>query len=154
VVVLVLIALFAVICYVIVGDEKGVPTELEYRNADDLYKISNVKFPEVVAVDSSYYLSFSWDVTYVKFVLKDRSKYQDLISDITRIAKTDSLYWSETDYTYHYYILPEEPINRPQGTGWRITSDGRPDWDGHFISIDIPKVGVSDTILLEYGWGR
>lgn len=140
--------------WLIGGDESSSPTTIEYRNADDLYRISNVKFPEVQIVDSSHYESFSLRETTVKFVLKDKSQYDSIIVNIEAIMPTDSIYWSVEDNTYKYYILPEEPINRPAGSGWRMAPEGIKDWDGRFIRMEIPKAGVSDTITLKYGWER
>lgn len=152
--VIVCIGIFLLICYAIGGEETGVSNRIEYHNEQDLYKISNVKFPEVVAVDSSYYLSFSLSADTVKFVLKDKSKYSDMLSEIDRVSKTDSIYWKENDNCYEYYILPEEPIDRPNGTGRRKLPTGEEDCDGNFIRLEIPKSITSDTIILTYGWCR
>lgn len=148
------ICIFILICYVVGGEETGVPSNVKYHTENDLYKISNVKFPEVTVVDSSYYLSFSLSVDTVKFVLKDKTQHSDLLSEVSKISKLDSMYWKENESCYEYYIIPEEPIDRPNGTGWRILPSGEQDWDGDFIRLKIPKSITSDTIILTYGWAR
>ncbi len=55
--------------FVVGGSGIGVPNYVEYRNADDLYRISNVRFPEVEIVDSVTYNDFALSQTTVQFVL-------------------------------------------------------------------------------------
>lgn len=148
------IGIFLLIGYAIGGEETGVPISIEYHNEQDLYKISNVKFPEVIAVDSSYYVSFSLLADTVKFVLNDKSKYSDLLSEIDQVSKTDSMYWKEKETYYEYFIIPEVPIDRPNGSGWKRLPSGEMDYDGEFIRLEIPKSITADTIILTYGWAR
>lgn len=143
--------LFAVVV-VVGGEDSGTPSTVEYHTADDLYRITNIRFPEVELADSSYYDSFSYQATTEKFVLKNREDMTAVIAEIQDKLSPDSIYWTVTDSTYRYYFYPEEPINRPEGSGWRLTEDGTPDWDGSFIEMIVPQQG--DTITLKYGWCR
>ena len=147
------IFLFGVFVTVAIGGEdSGTPSKVEYHTADDLYSITNIRFPEVELADSSYYDSFSYQGTTEKFVLKNREEMSAVIAEIQDKLSPDSIYWTVTDSTYRYYFYPEEPINRPEGSGWRLTEDGTPDWDGSFIEMIVPQQG--DTITLKYGWCR
>ena len=140
-------------CILIDGHSEGKPLYVEYHTANDLYRISNVKFPEVCLVDSYYYDCYMYTRTTEKFVLKDPKDKTYLIHEIERVMRTDSIYWSDSsDSIYIYYILPEMPINRPAGTGWRLTQDGQKDWDGEDLQINIPL--YNDTITVVYGWVR
>lgn len=148
VVLLILFLLF--IFYVVGGSGTGVPNYIEYRNADDLYRISNVRFPEVEIVDSVTYEDFSLSQTTVRFVLVKPERRDALWQRIKRTTQTDSIYWKSEDKKCKYYILPEFPIDRPNGTGWRKNDDGTPDWDGEFIRMIVCE--NNDTITLQYGW--
>lgn len=152
-IVLIPVLLIIAICVIIGHESAGTPTYVDYHTKSDLYRISNVEFPEVCLVDSSYYDSFSLTQTTEKFILKNPKDKAYLMSEIEKVRQTDSIYWSESsDSVYIYYILPEIPINRPEGTGWRVSNEGVRDWDGDFIRMEISQ--NNDTIILEYGWAR
>ena len=152
-IVVILILLFIIICVIIGYDSEGTPTSVDYHTKNDLYKISNVKFPDVCLVDSHYYDSFSLIEITEKFVLKNPKDKSYLMSEARKVMETDSIYWADSsDSIYIYYILPEMPINRPAGTGWRVRKDGVKDGDGDFIRMEISQ--DNDTIILNYGWVR
>lgn len=138
---------------IMTGYMEGTPTSVEYHNASDLYKISNIEFPEVNLVDSSYYNDWSYDETTVKFILKNPLDKTELIKKIENNICNDSIYWSKSDScSYVYYIIPELPIDRPNGTDWRKMENGDLDYEGNFIYLFIPI--DNDTITLQYGWKR
>ena len=152
-IVIAVIFLFVASLIIIGNGSEGTPIRVDYHTKSDLYRVSNVKFPDVCLVDSHYYDSFNLMEFTEKFVLKNPKDKSYLMGEIEKVIKVDSIYWSKSsDSVYIYYILPEMPINRPAGTGWRMTDDGSRDWDGDFIRMEIPQ--YSDTIILKYGWER
>lgn len=157
------IALFIVIAFVIGAffyhygtliseAEEGRPEVVEFNDANDLYKITNINFPDVELVDSSYTYTVNVETVTAKFLLRNADAKKALIDSIQNKLQPDSIYWTVTDSCYVYYILPEFPIDRPSGTGWRKTHDGSLDSAGDFIRMDVPL--DSDTITLVYGWKR
>lgn len=142
-----------ILSYIVGGEESGRPEKVEYHTSEDLFKITNLQFPDVRLVDSAFYESFSLIEITEKFVLKDTTDRNKLIDDIKVLQKRDSIYWCKSDSnSFVYYILPEFPVNRPAGTGWRTNEKGEQDWDGDFIEVTIPI--SADTITLSYGWQR
>lgn len=137
---------------IMTGYDEGVPMSVDYHDSIDLYKISNVEFPEVVLVDSSYYNNWSYDETNEMFILKNPLDKTDLIKKIESKMLVDSIYWNKTDSSYEYYLIPELPIDRPNGTGWRKMENGELAYQGNFIRLYVPI--ASDTIILKYGWSR
>lgn len=131
---------------------EGVPLKIDYREAEDLNKITAVKFPEVIAVDSLYVNDGINFYTIVKFILKNQNGKTELLNSVLERASIDSLYWKKKNDEYLFFIYPEQPIDLPNGTGWRKTNDGTPDWDGDYIQLRVPE--KADTIVLEYGWQR
>lgn len=146
------IGVIGFVAYVLGGDASGTPQSVRYHNKSELYKITNIQFPDVILVDSSFYDSFSFREVSENFVLANPNEKTRLIDEVEKKMQIDSIYWERTDSSYIYYILPEEPIDRPNGTGWRKTENGEKDWDGDFIRMIIPL--TNDTITLQYGWGR
>lgn len=128
------------------------PKKLEYRNAEDLYRATGVKYPDVIPVDSTYYDGETNYGTIVKFVLKDENKAKELIESIEEWMATDSLYWEKYNGEYHFYVRPVLPVDLPNGRGWRKKENGELDEDGDFISVSVPE--KVDTITLIYGWER
>ena len=128
------------------------PKHIEYRNAEDLYRITAIKFPEVVPVDSTYYDGETNYGTTVKFVLENPEDKNELIQSIEEMIKTDSLYWKKYNDEYEFFVRPELPIDLPNGKGWRLKENGDLDEDGDFISVSVPE--KVDTIVLIYGWER
>lgn len=131
----------------------GIPTSVSYHNAEDLYKATGVKFPEVIPVDSFYYSSFGSHGVGVKFVPK-KELSKRFFRQLDNVCKTDSCCWRKGESSYTYYILPERPLDRTKGTHFRMfdTGEGKsePDWDGDFVFVEIPFSG--DTITIEDGW--
>ena len=155
-----LIIILFVVGLVAVGfgqsDGTGVPTQIDYHNADDLRKVTGVEFPEIVPVDS-----FCSDKglggyeTRIAFVpVKPLDK--DFFYRLDQACKTDSCCWSKDSTEYYYSIYPEAiPFDRTKGMHRRMVNvDGKkvPDWDGSYISVFVPIEG--DTIILDDGYTR
>ena len=134
----------------------GVPTHIDYHNADDLQKVTGVEFPEIVPVDS-----FCSDgglagyETQIKFV-PAKPLDKDFFCRLDQACKTDSCCWKKDSTGYRYDIYPEAiPFDRTKGMHRRMVDvDGKkvPDWDGTYISVFVPIEG--DTIILNDGWTR
>lgn len=148
---LLLLLLIAMLFYAIGSSSTSVPESVMYRDAKDLYRISNVQFPAVMLVDSLQYDDFTLSMTTAKYVLAEPDKKTVLMERIKEVLNKDSVYWENIDNKqFKYYILPEFPIDRPNGTGWRKTENGVEDWDGEFIRMTIRE--DNDTIIIQYGW--
>lgn len=138
------------------SDGTGVPTHIDYHNADDLQKVTGVEFPEIVPVDSI--LSDGGLAGYntnIKFIpVKPLDK--DFFYRLDQACKTDSCCWRKDSIGYFYHIYPEAiPFDRTKGMHRRMVDvDGKkvPDWDGTYISVIVPIKG--DTIILNDGWIR
>ena len=138
------------------SDGTGVPTHIDYHNADDLQKVTGVEFPEIVPVDS-----FCSDgglagyETQIKFV-PAKPLDKDFFYRLDQACKTDSCCWRKDSTGYFYDIYPEAiPFDRTKGMHRRMVDvDGKkvPDWDGSYISVFVPIKG--DTIILNDGWTR
>lgn len=134
----------------------GVPTHIDYHNADDLQKVTGVEFPEIVPVDS-----FCSDgglagyETQIKFV-PAKPLDKDFFCRLDQACKTDSCCWKKDSAGYRYDIYSEAiPFDRTKGMHRRMVDvDGKkvPDWDGTYISVFVPIKG--DTIILNDGWTR
>ena len=134
---LLLIILFVVGLDLLVGsalsDGTGVPTHIDYHNADDLQKVTGVEFPEIVPVDS-----FCSDgglagyETQIKFV-PAKPLDKDFFCRLDQACKTDSCCWRKDSTGYSYDIYPEAiPFDRTKGMHRRMVDvDGKkvPDWD-------------------------
>ena len=111
----------------------GVPTHIDYHNADDLQKVTGVEFPEIVPVDS-----FCSDgglagyETQIKFV-PAKPLDKDFFCRLDQACKTDSCCWRKDSTGYSYDIYPEAiPFDRTKGMHRRMVDvDGKkvPDWD-------------------------
>ena len=135
---LLLILLFVGLVGTCLPDATGVPTHIDYHNADDLQKVTGVEFPEIVPVDSFYADGgLAGYGTQIKFVpVKPLDK--DFFYRLDQACKTDSCCWSKDSTGYKYYICPEAtPFDRTKGMQWRMVDDGYgnkvPDWDGDYI---------------------
>ena len=115
----------------------GVPTHIDYHNADDLQKVTEVEFPEIVPVDSFYSDGgLAGDNTNIKFIpVKPLDK--DFFYRLDQACKTDSCCWRKDSTGYSYDIYPEAiPFDRTKGMHRRMVDvDGKkvPDWDGTYI---------------------
>lgn len=157
---LLLIILFVVGLDLLVGsalsDGTGVPTQIDYHNADDLRKVTGVEFPEIIPVDSIYSDGgLAGYNTNIKFIpVKPLDK--DFFCRLDQACKTDSCCWKKDSTGYRYDIYPEAiPFDRTKGMHRRMVDvDGKkvPDWDGSYISVFVPIKG--DTIILNDGWTR
>ena len=149
-----LIILFAVA--LALSDGTGVPTHIDYHNADDLQKVTGVEFPEIVPVDSIYSDGgLAGYNTNIKFIpVKPLDK--DFFYRLDQACKTDSCCWKKDSTGYRYDIYPEAiPFDRTKGMHrGMVDVDGKkvPDWDGTYISVFVPIKG--DTIILNDGWTR
>ena len=138
------------------SDGTGVPTQIDYHNADDLQKVTGVEFPEIVPVDSIYSDGgLAGYNTNIKFIpVKPLDK--DFFYRLDQACKTDSCCWKKDSTGYRYDIYPEAiPFDRTKGMHRRMVDvDGKkvPDWDGTYISVFVPIKG--DTIILNDGWTR
>ena len=138
------------------SDGTGVPTHIDYHNADDLQKVTGVEFPEIVPVDSIYSDGgLAGYNTNIKFIpVKPLDK--DFFYRLDQACKTDSCCWRKDSIGYFYHIYPEAiPFDRTKGMHRRMVDvDGKkvPDWDGTYISVIVPIKG--DTIILNDGWIR
>ena len=138
------------------SDGTGVPTQIDYHNADDLQKVTGVEFPEIIPVDSIYSDGgLAGYNTNIKFIpVKPLDK--DFFCRLDQACKTDSCCWKKDSTGYRYDIYPEAiPFDRTKGMHRRMVDvDGKkvPDWDGTYISVFVPIKG--DTIILNDGWTR
>lgn len=138
------------------SDGTGVPTQIDYHNADDLQKVTGVEFPEIIPVDSIYSDGgLAGYNTNIKFIpVKPLDK--DFFYRLDQACKTDSCCWKKDSTGYRYDIYPEAiPFDRTKGMHRRMVDvDGKkvPDWDGTYISVFVPIKG--DTIILNDGWTR
>ena len=138
------------------SDGTGVPTQIDYHNADDLQKVTGVEFPEIIPVDSIYSDGgLAGYNTNIKFIpVKPLDK--DFFCRLDQACKTDSCCWKKDSTGYRYDIYPEAiPFDRTKGMHRRMVDvDGKkvPDWDGSYISVFVPIKG--DTIILNDGWTR
>lgn len=138
------------------SDGTGVPTQIDYHNADDLQKVTGVEFPEIIPVDSIYSDGgLAGYNTNIKFIpVKPLDK--DFFCRLDQACKTDSCCWKKDSTGYRYDIYPEAiPFDRTKGMHRRMVDvDGKkvPDWDGSYIFVFVPIKG--DTIILNDGWTR
>lgn len=138
------------------SDGTGVPTHIDYHNADDLQKVTGVEFPEIVPVDSIYsdggLAAYNTEIKFVPAKPLDK----DFFYRLDQACKTDSCCWRKDSTGYRYDIYPEAiPFDRTKGMHRRMVDvDGKkvPDWDGTYISVFVPIKG--DTIILNDGWTR
>ena len=138
------------------SDGTGVPTHIDYHNADDLQKVTGVEFPEIVPVDSIYSDGgLAGYGTQIKFV-PAKPLDKDFFYRLDQACKTDSCCWRKDSTGYFYDIYPEAiPFDRTKGMHRRMVDvDGKkvPDWDGSYISVFVPIKG--DTIILNDCWTR
>ena len=134
-------------------DGTGVPTRIDYHNADDLRKVTGVEFPEIVPVDS--FCSdrglggYETQIAFVPAKPLDKDSFYRL----DQACKTDSCCWRKDSIGYFYHIYPEAiPFDRTKGMHRRMVNvDGKkvPDWDGTYITVFVPIEG--DTIILSDG---
>lgn len=134
----------------------GVPTHIDYHNADDLQKVTGVEFPEIIPVDSFYTDGgFAGSKTQIKFV-PAKPLDKDFFYRLDQACMTDSCCWRKDTIGYFYDIYPEAiPFDRTKGMHRRMVYvDGKkvPDWDGTYISVFVPIEG--DTIILSDGYTR
>lgn len=133
---------------------KGQPYSIPYHTKEDLRRISGVEFPEVIPVDSGCVDDCCLSETIMKFV-PDKPLDRRFFHKLDKACKEDPCCWSKDSLGYRYYIYPELPIDRPNGTHIRqVEVDGKmvDDWDGNFIEVRIPYIG--DTIYVKDGWIR
>lgn len=162
------------------GLESGISrTDVEapaYKSADDFYRLTGVRFPELKLVDSLSYtdggLSSNWWNEYV-FVAEDELDESFFIR-LEIACEEDSKHWSSVnggaysyfgeggyDYVpedkmvYEYFIYPDvTPVDRTEGDCDRMVEieDDKwiEDWDGRFLSVNVYK----DKIILRDGWLR
>ena len=133
---------------------KGQPYSIPYHSKEDLRRITGVEFPEVIPVDSGCFDDCCLSETIMKFV-PDIPLGRKFFRKLDKACKEDSCCWSKDSLGYRYYIYPELPIDRPNGTHIRqVEVDGMmvDDWDGNFIEVRIPYIG--DTIYVKDGWIR
>ncbi|MBP5386576.1 MAG: hypothetical protein J6Y97_04215 [Prevotella sp.] len=117
-------------------------------------KITGVDFPDVTPVDSTYYDDFTRNEISIKFVPR-RPLSKAFYSKLRHACVADPCCWEKEENGYRYYILPEQPIDRPKGTHIRqVEVDGEMenDWQGDFIEVFVPFKG--DTIYVKDGWCR
>ena len=134
-------------------DGTGVPTQIDYHNADDLRKVTGVEFPEIVPVDSfcsdGGLVGYETQIEFVPAKPLDK----DFFYRLDQACKTDSCCWRKDSIGYFYHIYPEAiPFDRTKGMHRRMVDvDGKkvPDWDGTYISVFVPIKG--DTIILNDG---
>lgn len=133
-------------------DEPAV--SIPYRTNEDLRRITGVEFPEVIPVDSTWHYDFCFSETVIKFVLV-KPLNKKFFRNLDKACKDDSCCWHKDSLCYYYHIYPELPIDRPNGTHIRqieMNSEMTDDWDGDFISVQVPFSG--DTIYVSEGWCR
>ena len=153
---LLLILLFVGLVGTCLPNGTGVPTHIDYHNADDLQKVTGVEFPEIVPVDSFYADGgLAGYGTQIKFV-PAKPLDKDFFYRLDQACKTDSCCWRKDSTGYFYDIYPEAiPFDRTKGMHRRMVDvDGKkvPDWDGTYISVFVPIKG--DTIILNDSWTR
>ena len=89
--ILLLIILFAVA--LALSDGTGVPTQIDYHNADDLQKVTGVEIPEIVPVDSFYsdrgLVGYETQIEFVPAKPLDK----DFFYRLDQACKTDSCCW-------------------------------------------------------------
>lgn len=141
------------------SDGTGVPTHIDYHNADDLRKVTGVEFPEIVPVDSirsdGGLAGYNTNIKFIPVKPLDK----DFFCRLDQACKTDSCCWRKDSTGYFYDIYPEYteaiPFDRTKGMHRRMVDvDGKkvPDWDGTYISVFVPIKG--DTIILNDGYTR
>ena len=125
---------------------QGQAYTIPYHTNEDLRRITGVEFPEVIPADSDCIDECCLSETIMKFV-PNKPLSRKFFRKLDKVCK-ESL-------GYRYYIYPELPIDRPNGTHKRkVEVDGKmvDDWDGNFIEVRIPYIG--DTICVKDGWIR
>lgn len=131
------------------------PEEAAFHTADDLYRVTGVEFPELIAVDSTFFDNLAASQSSVKFVPKSKLK-KSFFRRLDKACREDTCCWTKTEQGYHYYILPANNLDRrkdPKAAHWRMVEmDGKMvhDWDGSYIDVIIPIKG--DTITVIDGW--
>ena len=111
----------------------GVPTHIDYHNADDLQKVTGVEFPEIVPVDSirsdGGLAGYNTNIKFIPVKPLDK----DFFCRLDQACKTDSCCWRKDSTGYSYDIYPEAiPFDRTKGMHRRMVDvDGKkvPDWD-------------------------
>ena len=151
----VLVLVFCIpICIAISQSEKGVPSSIPYHIAGDLKRITGVEFPKIIPVDSTYVDEWMYYNQSIKFVPKKPMEKKDF-SHFEQACIKDQCCWTKDSLGYHYYILSELPIDRPNGAHHRyVEFEGEKvkDWQGEFITVDVPLRG--DTIYVREGWSN
>ena len=151
----ILLLLFCILlCIAMSQSEKGVPSSIPYHTAGDLKRITGVEFPKVKPVDSTYVNEWMYYNLSIKFVPRRPMNKNDF-SRFEQACKDDPCCWTKDSLGYHYHILPELPIDRPNGTHHRyVEFEGKrvKDWQGEFITLDVPLHG--DTIYVSEGWSN
>lgn len=148
---------FSFILILLGGSIQEIPEEAAFHTADDLYRVTGVEFPELIAVDSAYFDNFAVSENSVKFVPKDKLK-KSFFRRLDRACREDTCCWTKNEQGYSYRILPAKNLDRrkdPKAAHWRMVEmDGTmvPDWDGSEINVTIPIKG--DTITAIDGWYR
>lgn len=135
------------------------PAGTNYHTADDLYRVTGVKFPEITPVDSlSCGSSFTADATIVKFVPRQPLK-RNFFRRLDKACREDSCCWNKDGKGYYYDIYPKYNLDRrenPKAEHIRKVEDVNgnmvDDWDGTYISVYVPIKG--DTITVTDGWTR
>ena len=150
-VIFIILTIIAFVAYM--TPDSGKPSSVPYHNAADLERLTGVEFPEIVATDSMYYYNPVKQHIEVCFLPKKPLDKQ-FINRLDRACSTDSCCWQydKANQVYHYFLYYDSyPVDRAKGTHQRLVN-GEPDWDGNYVSVDIPVNG--DTIIVEDGWFR
>lgn len=136
------IALALWIVSIVFSDSCGTPKSIPYHTCEDLRKITGVKFPDIVPVDSIWQKTIGFSETIIKFVPKETispSFYQDL----EKACIEDSLNWRKDSLGYYYLIYTDI------STDSIIVTDISDDSPVGFIKISVPFCG--DTIYVYDG---
>lgn len=123
--------------------EKVAPASAIYHTAEDLYRVTGVKFPEVVPVDSFGCYALSSTEERVTFVAK-KPLSKKFYRVLDHAVEKDSKFWSKDSKGYTYVIYPEDvnvPIDRTKGI--RTKEPGFNE-STYYVSVFVP-IG-SDTI--------
>ncbi len=135
------------ICYAMGSSESGVPSAVPYHTSADLKIITDVDFPDVLLVDSSYYEDWNTDEVSMKFV-PVRPLNKKFFVRLSKACVNDSNRWQKDSIGYHYFTFLEYPIDMTNDTPVKRIEAA----DGAFVSVFVPFKG--DTILVSDGWCR